>query len=1469
MAESPVASHLSPLQSPSRLQSKSPAPGSTTSATPHSLTNVQTIAQARAELETRLANIHNDLQLTQTIGLLFVKRQEDLKNCFEQLQQLDEQEKSNDEANRDQDQVEDDDGNESKGVAQPLPESLREQLVALEKDFQEGENGIVGLKRLIDAQLPADVSQMPNSELPTSRSGSVLGPSALPSTSALPAQVISKPRRHKVVMSSTPSTSDAAFPLQIQEELLNQVRYWTSQAEMKEKLNQEYDTKITEQERIIDALNKQRRLREESDERQKEDQWNLELQNQELRHQNAELQAQLTKANHENAKIQKTFVTATEQVEQLKDKEEKTASQLELVKSRFEQDMTTMRKHMASIQREKSDLLTKVEELNTTMVLQQQKLSKKATLDAIALAQELEQEELENTADKPVLIQSSARALTGEEAAAAAAAAAGAAASKLEPKSTSLARESSFAHQQSIISELQTKLSKEITEKEELITAKEELLVEKEELVKMLADREETIEAMRLEGVSAFEPEIMSKRSSLALLGGANGFRLPLEMGLVDEHDLGQDHHPRDLSTALSEDGDFGSGRNSPFPAGGGLFAELAQATSQSNVRPNVEYKDQEIMTEPIESWIHTVPGFSDLVKASAAESATATGTAAADTTATADTTAADTTAVDAVDAVAADTTAAGANAAGANAAGTTAADTTATDTADVPDAGITDITAPEATAPEATAPDATGVKATAAKATNAEATNAEATNAEATAAIIAAVTVAAAAGTVVATSEQPRLEQPIDEVTDVSDSTSVAADTAPIRGKPGTETKQIAALDGITGPTVPAVEVLDTATAPEATPTAKDGKSTEASTTTSEESGEPVVPRNKPSSSVAVDEERRHTCDLSQTLGGSHSTSAVPPVPEVPKGIAQERKPETDEEREFRVSFGSAFGGDPSATDTGRIRTIYMENGSIAQGQGLPQQLQQQEQDRQKNGVDVPSTTSHPSAAGVTAVATAAAAGAATAVAADKLEKQRGASASERGSSSTTAVALKDQNGEQAADLTQTSLEVAGGQKDQDAVVASTGARPAPTAPTAVVSVSSRTTYTYNKSSSQVMLPHLNSSTHYHHHHHHTITDSSGATVGRHVNYRSSSNGSISSMSTDYNPAGGHYGRSGTLNGRRLSTSSNYEVTPTDPTMIQLITQTMIGDYLWKFTRRRMANMMAEKRHRRYVWVHPYTKTMYWSMNNPGAEGSREQRAKSALILAVFQVTDDNSNGQNSELPNVSLLIQTNSRNLKLKAPTREKHELWFQSISYLLSRPTTPGADTPTDHQTWSEVQANSSNGNNMNHQNGSNYNNNNNSSSIGNHHGHSRNASLSSNNNNNSGVQLAGAPVNDAVSNLRQSEKANHSLRNKGSMTRLQGMFGRNSISKEKSSTATTTTTTTTNKTSPPNSIGSPRIGPSGLGSSGITTTSAAAAGGAGLGGERNGTTTNSLATGGSNVHHHGRGGSIVALSEVLQE
>lgn len=151
MAESVAAPQLSPRRSPGQ-----PLRNSTSS----SLGNLQTIAQARAELEGRLTNIHNDLQLTQTIGLLFVKRQEDLKNCFEQLQLLDDQEKQ---ATADQgeslDAAASERGDDAAAASKPLPESFREQLVALDRDFQEGQDGIVGLKSLIDAQLVSESVQ--------------------------------------------------------------------------------------------------------------------------------------------------------------------------------------------------------------------------------------------------------------------------------------------------------------------------------------------------------------------------------------------------------------------------------------------------------------------------------------------------------------------------------------------------------------------------------------------------------------------------------------------------------------------------------------------------------------------------------------------------------------------------------------------------------------------------------------------------------------------------------------------------------------------------------------------------------------------------------------------------------------------------------------------------------------------------------------------------------------------------------------------------------------------------------------------------------------------------------------------------------------------------------------------------------------------------------------------------------------
>ncbi|KAF9405626.1 hypothetical protein BGZ94_003447, partial [Podila epigama] len=1248
------------------------------------------------------------------------------------------------------------------------------------------------------------------------RSGT-LGPSVFP-PSTLPAQVISKPRRHKVNVNSVASVNDAAFPVQIQEELLNQVRYWTSQAEMKEKLNQEYDTKISEQERIIDALNKQRRLREESEERQKEEQWNLELQNQELRNQNGELQAQLSKTTHENTKLQKAFATATEQVEQLKDKEEKTAAQLELVKTRHEQDMAAMRKHNAGVQREKSDLLKKVEDMNATVIAQQQKLSKKATLEALALAQELEEREQENEAgvQAPILIQAPARIVSNDETTLGTSLSA----SSTEPKIASLARETSFAHQQSIISELQSKLSKEITEKEEILTTKAELLAEKEELVKLLADREEQIETLRLEGSVNFEPAVSSTTGSFGQLG--HGSRHPSNLGILDHEESMDPEFDMRVSDeeSHSHSHSFTNGRSSPFPTGG-LFAELAQATSLADIKPVAEYKDQEVMTEPIESWIHTVPGFQvtppeSTLAQKAVVPASDISTEKDEVALAGPTVDASTVPATFIKSDKSDGDES-ANIGGEVSvkSGGEVSKSEVTPTV-IPDASIATEKAPVEVSAESTGevgkPEVTpATLPTASIASEKPAVDVsiepseEVHKSEQLPAVIPEASIASEKPSVdestepseevpksevtpavmpdasiasekpsVDESTEPSEEVPKSEVTPaVMPDASSATEKAPvdvsaesseevrksehtpavipeasivsensvsevpdksdrqdrekitselsahsgeeepekaaseatepvhmpilISGKPGTETAAIVTPESDVSS--PAIEARAVA----ATPAQGDLATSDDSST------EPApMPRATKSDADSVTEERRHTCDMSQAA--LPDTQVTPPVPAIPKAIA--RSNAALEGRDYRVSFGSAFGNHSNPE--------VIEN--VAQGASDSVKDAQSAQETQET-VSKIATASAPVTNATETVVTSSTISKPDAIvqASDvqtnplsisttRQSELNGQAADTYSPSEASPVAILPSTANSAHGTTPVVVPVA-------STAAATGV--------AIVKSTSRTGYTYNQNSSQAQIPG-------HSPHYQRITDSSGASISR-SRFGHSPNGSISSMSTDY-----HNG------GRRGSISSNYDVTATDPTMIQVITQTMIGDYLWKYTRRPIGNAISEKRHRRYFWVHPYTKTVYWSLNNPGAEGSHEQRAKSAFIVAVFQVTDENPNNR-SDLPNISLLIQTTTRNLKLTAPTREKHELWYQSLSYLLSRPSTPGADIASDNQTWSEVQA-------------------------------SRGL------NGTTTVAATSSLNNDAVMSIRNNEK---NVRKKGSMSRLQNMFGRNTVNNTSSS------------------------------------------------------------------------------------
>ncbi|CAI2178463.1 1096_t:CDS:2 [Funneliformis geosporum] len=134
-----------------------------------------------------------------------------------------------------------------------------------------------------------------------------------------------------------------------------------------------------------------------------------------------------------------------------------------------------------------------------------------------------------------------------------------------------------------------------------------------------------------------------------------------------------------------------------------------------------------------------------------------------------------------------------------------------------------------------------------------------------------------------------------------------------------------------------------------------------------------------------------------------------------------------------------------------------------------------------------------------------------------------------------------------------------------------------------------------------------------------------------------------------------------------------------TDPNIIHAITQTMIGEYLYKYHR---SNFGAGKRHKRFFWVHPYTKTLYWSIKDPGHYEPVSTKSKNgtsyfAYIESVKQVPDHNPSPPG--LHYESLVIKTPERELKFTASSKERHDYWFQALSYLLQRPDEAGQMGP----------------------------------------------------------------------------------------------------------------------------------------------------------------------------------------------
>lgn len=133
------------------------------------------------------------------------------------------------------------------------------------------------------------------------------------------------------------------------------------------------------------------------------------------------------------------------------------------------------------------------------------------------------------------------------------------------------------------------------------------------------------------------------------------------------------------------------------------------------------------------------------------------------------------------------------------------------------------------------------------------------------------------------------------------------------------------------------------------------------------------------------------------------------------------------------------------------------------------------------------------------------------------------------------------------------------------------------------------------------------------------------------------------------------------------MSVASNISLT--DKSMIPVITQVLIGEYLFKYYRKLgPLSSISSTRHERYFWVHPYSLTLYWSTSNPVLKNPNSSKSKAIAILGVESVEDNNP------LPvglyHKSIIVHSQTKSVKFTCSNRQRHNIWFNSLRYLVHR-------------------------------------------------------------------------------------------------------------------------------------------------------------------------------------------------------
>jgi hypothetical protein len=158
---------------------------------------------------------------------------------------------------------------------------------------------------------------------------------------------------------------------------------------------------------------------------------------------------------------------------------------------------------------------------------------------------------------------------------------------------------------------------------------------------------------------------------------------------------------------------------------------------------------------------------------------------------------------------------------------------------------------------------------------------------------------------------------------------------------------------------------------------------------------------------------------------------------------------------------------------------------------------------------------------------------------------------------------------------------------------------------------------------------------------------------------------------------------------------------------IVDAIAATMVGEWMWKYVRGRKAFGGQESpadlaragdeavttingtRHRRWVWISPYERSVLWSNKQPttgpalmGTKGRKRELRPIRVVFhslthdllvviqSVLDVVDNTPlprNAGTQTLFNRSILILTPARALKFTATSREHHYMWITALSFL----------------------------------------------------------------------------------------------------------------------------------------------------------------------------------------------------------